>query len=320
MEVSVIIPVFNAALFLESAVKSALREPQVSEVILIEDGSKDRSPALCKELEQKNRKVRFLKHPGGKNRGVSASRNLGIKQAKSEFICFLDADDYFLPGRFQVTEKVFRKNPVADAVYECVGTEFLAENDRVFWGERPVLTTMSHPVPPDEFFHKQRPIGTEGYICVGGWTLKRKLHSRVGLFPEALGYGEDTALFLKVALAGNCFPGELKRPVGIRRVHGSSATQKFRAPAVVLCERVGMWREAILWAGDNGYSRQAGIMVNRMINQLCWPRPSDTLSTIEKLRITLGAFPRVCAYPSFYLGLWQVQRNRLKIALGKIRR
>src|SRR5690606_1248107 len=98
--ISVIIPVYNAAAFVEQAVQSALTQPEVSEVILVEDGSEDKSLPICEKLASQNDIITLLRHPGGVNKGAGASRNLGIQHTKNEWIAFLDADDYYLENRF----------------------------------------------------------------------------------------------------------------------------------------------------------------------------------------------------------------------------
>src|SRR5690606_5479728 len=96
--VSVIIPVYNAEKFLAEAVVSALVQPETGEVILIEDKSPDNSLALCRELAVHQHKINMIQHPDKDNQGAGASRNLGIANARSPFICLLAADDYMLPG------------------------------------------------------------------------------------------------------------------------------------------------------------------------------------------------------------------------------
>ena len=65
MNISVIIPVYNAAKFVEEAVESALAQPETSEVILVEDGSPDNSFEVCRALTEKYPKVTLMQHPGG---------------------------------------------------------------------------------------------------------------------------------------------------------------------------------------------------------------------------------------------------------------
>lgn len=94
-EVSVIIPVYNAAPYIVRCVESISHYPCVGEIILIDDGSTDGSGEICDRMAgEKNLFVRVLHQP---NRGVSAARNLGICVAHKEWIWFVDADDYVLP-------------------------------------------------------------------------------------------------------------------------------------------------------------------------------------------------------------------------------
>lgn len=98
-KVSVIIPVFNNKDTLERAVLSVVADPYVSDVLIVDDGSKDGGIALAHELAEKHSKIKVLEHEGGQNKGASASRNLGLSQAQSNWIQFLDADDELLPEK-----------------------------------------------------------------------------------------------------------------------------------------------------------------------------------------------------------------------------
>ncbi|MGX5685013.1 glycosyltransferase family 2 protein [Chryseobacterium cucumeris] len=116
MKISVImIPVFNAELYITKAVESALQFSEVFEVLLIEDRSPDNALEICKELAEKHMRVQFFQHPDKENHGAGASRNLGIENAAGDVIAFLDADDYFLPNRFDVEKELF-KNPQIEGI------------------------------------------------------------------------------------------------------------------------------------------------------------------------------------------------------------
>lgn len=99
IEVSVVIPVFNAEEFVERAVKSALIQDFVREIILVEDGSLDSSLSVCESLAVKYSNVYVLRHPNGDNLGPSCSRNLGWRMANGNWIQFLDSDDELLPTK-----------------------------------------------------------------------------------------------------------------------------------------------------------------------------------------------------------------------------
>ena len=98
--VSIIIPVFNAEHYLKPCLNGILRlkDAADTEIILIDDGSSDRSPYILKEYMEKDPRITVITQ---KNKGASASRNLGISHAKGKYICFVDADDLVLPNMLE---------------------------------------------------------------------------------------------------------------------------------------------------------------------------------------------------------------------------
>ena len=98
--ISVIIPVYNGEQFIEKAISSAIMQPEVAEVIVINDGSTDNTQEIIKNLQLESSKIKIYQHKNNENKGRSASRNLGVKKAFSKYLAFLDADDYYLKDRF----------------------------------------------------------------------------------------------------------------------------------------------------------------------------------------------------------------------------
>lgn len=92
--ISVVIPLYNKAAYVRRAIESVLAQGEaVTEVIVVDDGSTDDSAARVAAMASP--KLRLVKQENG---GVSVARNRGIEEASGEFICFLDADDVYLPG------------------------------------------------------------------------------------------------------------------------------------------------------------------------------------------------------------------------------
>ena len=108
MRISVIIPVYNAEKFVSQAVESALQFDEVFEILLIEDKSPDNALQVCQQLAEKYERVKLYQHPDKENHGAGPSRNLGMEKASGDFIAFLDADDYFLPNRFDSERELFK--------------------------------------------------------------------------------------------------------------------------------------------------------------------------------------------------------------------
>lgn len=98
-KVSAVVPVFNAGLTLKRAVDSLLIQPEINQIILVEDGSSDNSLSLCEELARNHDLITLLRHPQGENKGAPASRNLGLNYVINPWIQFMDADDELLPGK-----------------------------------------------------------------------------------------------------------------------------------------------------------------------------------------------------------------------------
>lgn len=90
--VSIVVPVYNVEKYLKKCVNSIIIQTYKNlEIILVDDGSPDRSGALCDRLAEKDSRIRVIHK---KNGGVSSARNAGIEVATGEYICFVDSDDW----------------------------------------------------------------------------------------------------------------------------------------------------------------------------------------------------------------------------------
>ena len=90
--ISVIIPIYNTEKYLCQCIESVLIQSYPKfELLLINDGSKDRSGEICDEYAKKDNRIKVFHKENG---GVSSARNLGLDNANGDYICFIDADDY----------------------------------------------------------------------------------------------------------------------------------------------------------------------------------------------------------------------------------
>lgn len=111
--VSVIVPVYNVAQYLNQCVDSVLAQTFGDfELLLVDDGSTDASPAICESYAARDERVHVIHQP---NRGASAARNVGLDQAHGEFITFLDSDDWLDAETLDVTHSA-ASSSVADVV------------------------------------------------------------------------------------------------------------------------------------------------------------------------------------------------------------
>jgi glycosyltransferase involved in cell wall biosynthesis len=121
--VTVVVIFLNAERFIAEAVESVFRQTFDGwELLLVDDGSTDRSTTMAREYAAgRPRQVRYLEHPGHANRGMSASRNLGLEHARGEYVAFLDSDDVYLPWRLAEHIAILDVMPSVDMVQgDCV--------------------------------------------------------------------------------------------------------------------------------------------------------------------------------------------------------
>jgi glycosyltransferase involved in cell wall biosynthesis len=243
--VSVIIPVYNAERFLTEAVESAIHLPEVREVILVEDGSTDGSFDLALRLQETYPGLRVLKHADRQNHGVSASRNRGIMAASCEWVAFLDADDYYLPNRFATEKEIFLTAPQVDAVYGCNQAVFTSKEarEKFLRHYESETTTLTKILPPQELFTALL-FGGYGRFHTSAITLRKRVFAKTGMFNPGLRMGEDTELWLKLALATTMVAGSIKEPVAIRRVHDTNSIHNMDR---VQTERPRMYQSLFDW-------------------------------------------------------------------------
>lgn len=92
--ISVVVPVYNVAKYLKKSIESIVNQTYTNlEIILVDDGSKDESGEICEDYSLKDSRIIVIHKPNG---GLSDARNAGIKQAKGEYITFVDSDDTIL--------------------------------------------------------------------------------------------------------------------------------------------------------------------------------------------------------------------------------
>jgi len=116
--VSVIVIFLNGGKFLQEVIESVFAQSHGHwELLLVDAGSTDDSRSIgLRYAEQYPEKVRYLEHASHQNRGMSASRNLGIREAKGEYIGFLDADDVWLPNKLEHQVGILESQPDAGMV------------------------------------------------------------------------------------------------------------------------------------------------------------------------------------------------------------
>ena len=307
--VSVIVPVYNAGAFVSQAVESALAQPEVREVILVEDCSPDDSLAVCQRLAGQYPQVKLFQHPGGVNRGAGPSRNLGITRSTCPYIAFLDADDYYLPGRFVVCRSVFERNSDCDGVYDAVGMTYENEISRERWHEHSIVgegvTTLPAGIAPEDLFSVLIK-GGQGHIHLDGLIIVRKILEKSNPFTELPGLEsmhEDTDFILRLAVVGRLYAGDLTVPSAMRRVHGQNRVSEPRPEKRIHRDRIRLRVATYQWLRQNGSAEQRRLGLKRLM--LEWTQVTAAQSNLSKLSALLRFPFRVP--PAFFEGEFWIE-------------
>ncbi|HVY07553.1 MAG TPA: glycosyltransferase [Burkholderiales bacterium] len=180
--VSVVVATYNMAKFLPLAVRSALDQTYDNvEVLVIDDGSKDDTAEVIQSLLSDPR----VSYRVQSNAGQAAAKNHGIREAKGEYVGFLDADDVWMPEKLALQMPLFDQNPKVGVVHSRLsyidehGRDLGVADNRLFrgWISGPLLV--------------------ENFIGFGTTVVKRECFSSLGTFKEHIRMGIDYDLWLR---------------------------------------------------------------------------------------------------------------------------
>jgi glycosyltransferase involved in cell wall biosynthesis len=211
--VSIIIIFFNAERFLEEAIESVCAQTYNRwELLLVDDGSTDGGTEIARHYaRQRPGQIHYFEHPGHRNCGKGASRNLGVRQAQGEYVAFLDADDIWLPNKLaeQVTildehEKVGLL--YGETYYWYSWSPELAASQTDF--SPPLGVVVNTPIAPPRLL----PLylrGKAAVPCPSSILVRRVAINEIGGFDETFtginNIYEDQAFYVKLCLKTTTF-------------------------------------------------------------------------------------------------------------------
>jgi glycosyltransferase involved in cell wall biosynthesis len=197
--VTVVIAFFESERYLAEAVDSVLAQTHASiEVILVDDGSSDRSPEIARSYSPP---ARYLRRENG---GPAAARNSGLAEATGDFVAFLDSDNRWLPRATELRLAAFADDSALDVVFAQAREFVSAELDPSTLPARP---------PRD---------GTSG-VLVSSMLARRSVFDTVGRFDERLRVGEWVDWYARLRDSG-CRTKVLPQVVVERRIHDENNT------------------------------------------------------------------------------------------------
>jgi len=178
--VSIVIPAYNCSKYIKQCVQSCNNQIYDSfEIIVIDDNSSD-------DLYQftKNFNIRYIRND--KNIGPGASRNIGIKVAKGEYISFLDCDDLMNPNKLELSVRAFEEDDKIGMV--CGNYQILVDRVRLC---HPFYQT---PIDIDyDLMMKQN------FVASGSTTVKKSVFDDIGLFNEEYWIAEDYDMWVRIS-------------------------------------------------------------------------------------------------------------------------
>lgn len=256
--ISVVVPVYNAAQYLEDCVGSVLRQTYPHfELILADDGSQDESGEVCKKMREEDSRIRFLQL---EHKGVAAARNAAMKAAKGAYLLFLDSDDAIHPALLEEMAKLAEESSAGVLLEEyCIveahelqgrlarDGQFPGKGEHLFLDERKAMEEFSAV-----------PTNIPRFRAIGGKMVLRDLALSV-LFDERVAKGEDT-LFLYRILAKGVNAALLREKWYYYRQHGDNFRKKG---SIAACQNsYDVERYICDQEAEHG----------RMKNALCWER------------------------------------------------
>lgn len=206
--ISVIIPAYNCARYLKRAIDSVLVQTHaVGEIIVIDDGSTDETPAV---LARYGDRIRVLRVPNG---GVSRARNQGLRLARHRWVAFLDADDWWMPAKIEKQVEIVEKNPQVDFIYTGIRMVQLdgRADDRVTTDPDRVWPGLRHTNP----------------ITPSTVMARRDLLLAAGGFDESLRMCEDWELWAR--LGENVRYGAVEQPMVYYQITPGSLSSQVEA-------------------------------------------------------------------------------------------
>ena len=185
---SVIIPLFNKEKFIEATLKSVLNQTFIDfEILIINDGSTDNSATIIEEFDDPRIRY-FLKE----NAGVSSARNDGIEKAQSNYISFIDADDYWYPDFLEEMFKIIQNYPQQKAFSAAIEIE---TSKKVIPASYSIVRTNDCEIV--NYFTAS---SKETVICTSCAVFHKSIFEETGNFDITVKSGQDTDLWIRLGM------------------------------------------------------------------------------------------------------------------------
>lgn len=248
MKVSVCLPSYNYAYFLGEAIASVLAQTYGDfELIIVDDASTDGSEEVIHGFS--DRRVRFFRNEV--NSGAIRTWNRCLSLVRGEYICFLCADDLFLPRKLEAQTVLLDRYPDACLAHsDGFSIDAAGERESLFRsrfpGELQSYLAMSHINPGREEF--KRLLAGYNYIHLSSAMFRRRCWQEAGNFDERFPYAADWDFWLRLVLLGDV--AYMPESLFCVRWHGENLTAEMKRSGQAYADWYGVVRAAgKLWPG-----------------------------------------------------------------------
>jgi glycosyltransferase involved in cell wall biosynthesis len=205
--VSVVIPFLNPGAFFEEAIRSVIAQTHSDwELLLVDDGATDGSLDIARGYTARHPEgIFYLAHPGRRNCGVSASRNLGLREARGAYVAFLDADDVWMPDKLERQLQLIGAHPEVAMTYGPAVTWYSwANNSEERDKDKKRYSSITGIVSPPRLVSMY--LRGEAFVPSASGVLVRKQAAlAVGGFVDKFrwAFDDDLVFYSKLALRQN---------------------------------------------------------------------------------------------------------------------
>ncbi|ACS91097.1 Glycosyl transferase, family 2 [Thermococcus sibiricus MM 739] len=289
-------PSYNHEKYIAQAIESVLNQTFPDfELIIIDDGSKDRSKEIIKAYEKKDKRIRAIFHKN--NKGIARTMNEGLRKAKGKFIALFSSDDVWVKDKLEKQLKFFEKN-----------------DDLVVWSEGLVIDAQGNPTGGTftQMYgaSKKKKSGNlfeellKGNYIFGQSVILKKKNIKDITYDERLKYLNDYKFM--VDLAYNYEFYYIPEPLAMYRIHGKNS---------ILSDRREWLRDQILVS--TYFLERYGDRISKKLRAMLYHRIASAYAQLGERKIVLSYLPvlvkidPISLYPLILLGLVATSENSL---------
>lgn len=254
VKISVIIPVYNGEKYIRAALETVSNQTvRPYEVIIVDDGSKDKTVALIRKyILDNNLPTEFIKIVSQKNAGAGAARNTGLTNVSGEWVAFLDSDDSWDLDKIKKVKAQIAEHPECNMLAHDEIWHYIDE------GGIKKHTRLSDKYDADRDFFVQLYQGN--FLSTSSLVIKKQLLDIVGLFDNTLQPAEDYGLWMRLSRYGKLiFLPEPLTTYIVRNDSISSAVEKRYNAEIRICKE--NYKELVNRVGND---KAIGIAIKRM--------------------------------------------------------